>query len=194
MQSVYLNYLINKNKTPSCKLEEALAVSPATISRIKTGMKELPREEFGKLIHAAGGDLASYDAFCATLSDSPKIIKEGDEPVSVSTVRRFYKEEMDELERRYLAEIDRMIKQNEIHVRHLGEHHTQRVAELKEDLADMQAQLGAAQQKLKEKKSLIEKLHKKVAFWRTAFFVATAVLVILALLGIFVFHGNIIRG
>ena len=188
MQSVYLNYLINKNKTPSCKLEEAISVSPATISRIKAGSKELPREEFGKLIQAAGGDLASYDAFCDTLTGSPKLIKEGEEPVSVATVRKFYKDEMDALERRYLAEIDRLTKQNETHLQNMGTHHTERVKELKEDIASLQNKLKEANEKLEAKKEKIEKLHKTANRWKNAFFVMLAIFVTQWLLDIFVFR------
>lgn len=195
MQSVYLNYLINKNKTPSCKLEEAISVSPATISRIKAGTKELPREDFGKLIQAAGGDLASYDAFCDTLTGSPKLIKEGEEPVSVATVRKFYKEEMDELERRYLAEIDRLTQQNEIHMQHMSVHHKERVNELKEDLEDLQKKLDAANVKLEAKKATIELLHKRVSRWRTSFFVMFTIFSTQWLLDWLVFHdiGFIVR-
>lgn len=190
MQSVYLNYLINKNKTPSCRLEEAISVSPATISRIKAGIKELPREEFGKLIQAAGGDLTSYDAFCSTLTDSPKIIKEGEEPVSVATVRKFYKDEMDELERRYLAEIDRLTKQNEAHLQHMGTHHTERVKELKEDIASLQNKLKEANEKLEAKKEKIEKLHKMSNRWKNAFFVTLAIFITQWILDIFFFPQN----
>lgn len=195
MQSVYLNYLINKNKTPSCKLEEAISVSPATISRIKAGSKELPREEFGKLIQAAGGDLASYDAFCDTLTGSPKLIKEGEEPVSVATVRKFYRQEMDELERRYLAEIDRLTQQNEIHKQHMSDHHKERVKELKEDLEDLQKKLDAANEKLEGKKATIELLHKSVSRWRTSFFVMFTIFTTQWLLDWLVFHdiGFIVR-
>ena len=120
MQSVYLNYLLTKNKTPSCRLEEAISMSPATISRIKNGKCELPRDEYARLIQAAGGDLASYDAFCDSIKGSHKIIKEGEEPVSVGTVRKFYKEEMEEMERRYLEEISRLTQQNELHLQHIS--------------------------------------------------------------------------
>jgi exonuclease VII large subunit len=187
MQSVYLNYLLTKNKTPSCKLEEAISMSPATISRIKNGKCELPRDEYARLIQAAGGDLASYDAFCDSIKGSHKIIKEGEEPVSVGTVRKFYKEEMEEMERRYLGEISRLTQQNELHLQHMSAHHKQRMEELKEDITDMQAKLDAAQQKLQSKKDTIESLHKKVSRWRTFFFVTLAVFATQLLLDIFLF-------
>lgn len=187
MQSVYLNYLLTKNKTPSYKLEEAISMSPATISRIKNGKCELPRDEYARLIQAAGGDLASYDAFRESIENSHKIVKEGGEPVSVATVRKFYKEEMEEMERRYLEEISRLTQQNELHLQHMGNHHTERVNELKEDIASLQNKLKEANEKLEAKKEKIETLHKKANRWKNAFFVILSIFVTQWLLDIFVF-------
>jgi transcriptional regulator with XRE-family HTH domain len=120
MQCAYLNYLIKKNHVSAARLEEAAGFSAASISRIRNGQREVSSEDFSKLITAAGGDMAAYSAFCTALDAAPDVAivdKKEDLPFSMADVRKFYADQIADIEARFIAEIQRL---NEAHEKELA--------------------------------------------------------------------------
>lgn len=184
MQCAYLNYLIKKNNITSAKLEEASGLSPATLSRVKTGQRELSPDEFKRIVSACGGDEASYKAFMSALEGSPVVKME--ESVSISTVRQFYQKQLEDVEHRLLAEMDRLKehhiqereKAQQLHAKafeRMERHHDQRVAELKEDLLKAHNERDEAKNKLMKMSKSYEKMRDARGRWRLAFCVLFAV-------------------
>lgn len=183
MQCAYLNYLIKKNNVSSARLEEASGLSPATLSRVKTGQRELSPDEFKRVVSACGGDEASYKAFMSALEGTPVV--KMDESVSIATVRQFYQKQLDDVEHRLLAEMDRLKehhaqereKAQQLHakaIERMESHHNERVAELKEDLRQARAERDDAKKELKEVGDTLEKIHNSRGRWRLAFCVLMA--------------------
>lgn len=129
MQCAYLNYLIKRNHVHAVKLEEDAHMSASTISRIKNGKLEVPDEEFAILVHAAGGDMKGYDAFCSALDASPNVVTQspGDPPITISTVRQFYVAQIAEIEARYMAEIARMCECHEKEIQRIERMHEREI-------------------------------------------------------------------
>lgn len=184
MQCAYLNYLIKKNNITSAKLEEASGLSPATLSRVKTGQRELSPDEFKRILSACGGDEASYKAFMSALEGSPVV--KVDESVTINTVRQFYQKQLEDVERRLLAEMDRLQehhiqereKAQKLHDKafeRMERHHDERVAELKEYLQKAHNELDDAKKELKEMNNSYEKMLNARGRWRLAFCVLFAV-------------------
>lgn len=111
MQSAYLSYLMNKNHVPSAVIESACGLSAASVSRIKSGKSEVPMDEFARIVAAAGGDIAAYNAFCVSLNKSPDVItpeNKEEAAITLSVIQKFYTEQIAEIEARFVAEIDRL--------------------------------------------------------------------------------------
>ena len=111
MQSAYLSYLMNKNHIPSAVIESACGLSAASVSRIKSGKLEVPMDEFARIVAAAGGDIAAYNAFCVSLNKSPDVItpeNKEEAAITLSVIQKFYTEQIAEIEARFVAEIDRL--------------------------------------------------------------------------------------
>lgn len=178
MQCAYLNYLIKKNNITSAKLEEASGLSPATLSRVKTGQRELSPDEFKRIVSACGGDEASYKAFMSALEGSPVV--KVDESVTINTVRQFYQKQLEDVEHRLLGEMERMKehhiqerdKAQQLHAKAIERmeiHHAERVAELKEDLHQARDERDDAKKQLDAMQGKMEKMRNRMGRWRLAF-------------------------
>lgn len=111
MQSAYLSYLMNKNHVPSAVIESACGLSAASVSRIKSGKSEVPMDEFARIVAAAGGDIAAYNAFCVSLNKSPDVItpeNKEEAAITLSVIQKFYTDQIAEIEARFAVEIDRL--------------------------------------------------------------------------------------
>lgn len=178
MQCAYLNYLIKKNNITSAKLEDASGLSPATLSRVKTGQRELSPDEFKRIVIACGGDEASYKAFMSALEGSPVVKME--ESVSISTVRQFYQKQLEDVEHRLLGEMERMKehhiqerdKAQQLHskaIERMEIHHAERVSELREDLHHAREERDDAKKQLSAMQEKLEKMRNSMGRWRLAF-------------------------
>lgn len=177
MQCAYINYLVKKNGVSYGRLEEITGLSPATISRIRTGQREMNPDEFSRFIAACGGDDASYQAFVASLQGAPAI--KADESVTLASVRKFYQEQMDDIEQRLLDEMHRLKehhrlereKAQQLHARSMDRMeklHIERIAELKEDLSAARKERDAANHALKAMQEKCDKIKDSRSRWRVA--------------------------
>lgn len=111
MQGAYLSYLMNKNHVPSAVIESACGMSAATVSRIRSGKTEVPMDEFARIVTAAGGDIAAYNAFCVSLNKSPDVItpeNKEEAAITLSVIQKFYTDQITEIEARFTAELERL--------------------------------------------------------------------------------------
>ena len=111
MQGVYLGYLMSKNHVTSAVIETSCGLSQASVSRLRTGKLELPEDEYARILKVAGATIDEYHMFCDNLNRSPQVItpeNKEEAAIALSLLRDFYAEQMQAMEKRFAAEIDRL--------------------------------------------------------------------------------------